>query len=161
METRRLGDFPYIQIGILAGLLGAFGRPFATPTALGATLFRGEPFDLSRTPELVLVAGYSAVHGTVFIALAAIAAGVLLGVGDRLKSAAARQIMLVSTLFVALTVISYVFSAVAEISALDGWRVLCANLLAAVAMALPLSRVEEVHEPPSEPRIHDEGHLAT
>jgi ABC-type amino acid transport system permease subunit len=170
METQRLGSFPYVQIGVLAGLLGALvvavffllldmieGRAFATPTALGATLFRGEPFDLTRAPELVLVAGYSAVHGTVFVALAAIAAGVLLGVGDRLGPPGLRQPVLVVALFLALTLIWYVFSAVCDIS-LDGWRIVLANLLAALAMAAPLSRVQEEHDLPPDPHAHDAGH---
>jgi len=69
----------YCRWGICAGVVGALavamfllmidlavGRPFATPNALGATLFLGVPFDLARAPDPALIAGYSAVHGALF-----------------------------------------------------------------------------------------------
>jgi hypothetical protein len=174
MERQRLSDFPYLRYGIPAGVIGAFvvaffflivdfaaGRPLATPTALGAVLFRGEPFELSRSPDAALIVGYTAIHGTVFIAFASIAAGVLLGVGDRLGSALQRLLLLVGVLFLAATGIFYVFSALYGISALDGWRVLTANLLASLAMAVPLSRLQPRGEIELEPDAGDAGSAPT
>jgi hypothetical protein len=120
----------------------AAGRPLATPSALGAVLFLGEPFDLSRPLDPVMIAGYTAIHGTVFIAFASIAAVLLLSIGVRPRSDSQRAGVIVVALFLAATGIFYVFSQVSGISALDGWRVLVANLLAALAMAGPLARLQ-------------------
>ena len=66
--------------GTVAGIIGAAvvavvylcidvaaGRPFYTPNALGAALFRGEALGLDAPIELVLVFGYTLVHGGVFL----------------------------------------------------------------------------------------------
>ncbi len=79
------GSLPHARFGIPSGIVGAgtvaifflivdslAGRPFATPGALGATLLLGHPFDLSAAPQGAVVAGYTAMHGTMFVAIASI-----------------------------------------------------------------------------------------
>src|SRR5262245_42380066 len=76
--------------GWISGFLGAFviagfffvvdliaGRPLWTPTALGAALFLGERLAPDAQPQLVLVAGYTAVHLLVFAGVGLIAATAL------------------------------------------------------------------------------------
>ena len=149
MKPQRSFGFPYLRYGILAGAIGASvvaffflmvdfmaGRPLATPTALGAV-----PFDLSRPPDLALIAGYTAIHGVVFVAFASIIAVVLLGTRNPPTSEVAQLGVLSAALFLASTAIFYAFSTVWTISSMDSWRVLGANLLASVAMAVPLARL--------------------
>lgn len=173
METTRFSfpdirNFPYLQNGLLAGVIGAFvvavyflvidvlaGRPFATPSALGAVTFRAEPFDLTRTPELVLIAGYTAIHGTVFIGIASIAAVLMLAVEDHVKSQAARFAGLVASLSIVSTLVFFLFARLFGIDAFDGWRVFAANLLAACAMAVPLGRLHPRDELKDEPDLED------
>src|SRR5688572_16774181 len=83
---------PYYRWGVAAGLLGAFvvavyflaldlaaGRPLATPNALGSALFLGAPFDLARPISLTLIAGYTLVHGGLFLGLALLVSSLVLG----------------------------------------------------------------------------------
>jgi len=93
-EENPLRDLPYLRYGIPTGLVGAgvvavfflvvdlvAGQPLATPSALGATLFRGEPMDLSAPISGVLVLGYTMMHAAIFIAIACTVAVVALSVG--------------------------------------------------------------------------------
>lgn len=79
------GSLPHARYGIPSGVAGAgvvalffllfdslAGRPFATPAALGATLFLGHPFDLATEPQGALIAAYTAVHGVIFVAIASL-----------------------------------------------------------------------------------------
>ena len=140
---------------MLAGVVGAFvvavffliidlaaGRPFATPTALGATVFLGEPFDLSRTPSLPLVAGYSGVHGGLFVGLALLVSSMVLGSRRPPPPAASLALILIGFFFAGLTLLFVgflAFSSATLASAPSVALVLSANLLAATAMALVLT----------------------
>jgi len=163
MRQQRQIDFPYLRHGILAGSLGAFvvacfflivdiaaGRPLATPTALGAALFLGEPFDLSRPPDATLIASYTAVHGVAFVGFASIAATLVLGARRPPKSAARRGILLAGAFFLVTTGFFYGLGALLGTPDLGAWRVLLANLLASVAMAVPLARLCPWTGPPDE-----------
>jgi hypothetical protein len=146
---------PYIRYGIPAGLVGASlvalfflgvdvaaGRPLATPAALGASLFTGAPLDLARDPRAVLVLGYTAVHGAVFVAMGCLAALGLTSI-RRLPSGAALAGVLFVTLFAFCEVVFLGFGFVFRLplGELDHGRVAAANLLAAAGMALLLARV--------------------
>jgi hypothetical protein len=158
MEDTNKMDPPYLRFGILAGVLGALvvavfflvvdvaaGRPLATPTALGATLFQGKPFDLSQPPSAPLIVGYTAVHGVVFVGLASITATLLLGARRSLGSRAAITAILTAVFFAASSALFFGFTVLWELPEIRGdlsaWRVLVANLLASLAMAVPLAQV--------------------
>ena len=126
MKPQRSFGFPYLRYGILAGAIGASVVAF---------------FFLSRPPDLALIAGYTAIHGVVFVAFASIIAVVLLGTRNPPTSEVAQLGVLSAALFLASTAIFYAFSTVWTISSMDSWRVLGANLLASVAMAVPLARL--------------------
>src|SRR6185436_16969805 len=109
---------PYYRWGALAGVVGAFvvavfflildlaaGRPFATPTALGATVFLGEPFDLARAPSWTLVTGYSAVHGGVFVGLALLVSSMVLGSRRPPPPPASLTLILIGFFFAGLTLL--------------------------------------------------------
>ena len=66
---------------------------------------------------------------------------VLLGTRNPPTSEVAQLGVLSAALFLASTAIFYAFSTVWTISSMDSWRVLGANLLASVAMAVPLARL--------------------
>lgn len=143
-------DVPYALYGIPTGVLGAFvvalfflamdlvaGRPLATPSALGATLFLERPFDLTAPVRGALVAGYTALHGTVFVAIASlVAVGLFSSRAPREPSF--RLCVTVGAL--AFLACEAVFVAFTLLVGPDVWRVLgferftLANALAAVAM---------------------------
>jgi quercetin dioxygenase-like cupin family protein len=162
---------PYYRWGMLAGVVGAFvvavffliidlavGRPFATPTALGATVFLGEPFDLARAPNWILITGYSAVHGGLFVGLALIVSSIVLGSQRPPPPPASLTLILIGYFFAGLTLMFVgflVFSSTTVSSAPSIPLVLSANLLAATAMALVLTyafetrwRAESPLQPP-------------
>ncbi len=81
-----VSSVPWVAHGILAGVLGAFaiaafffvldlgeGRPFATPHALGSAFFLGK-LPEPGVVEGALVAGYTVMHGTIFVFLGLTAA---------------------------------------------------------------------------------------
>jgi quercetin dioxygenase-like cupin family protein len=143
---------PYYRWGILAGLVGAFvvavfflaidlaaGRPFSTPTALGATVFLGAPFDLAQAPNWTLIAGYSAVHGGVFIGLALLVSSLVLGSRRPPPPPASLTLILIGFFFAGLTLLYagfVIFSSTTLATAPSTALVLSANLLSATAMAL-------------------------
>lgn len=141
---------PWVSHGIAAGVLGASvvalfflvvdlvaGRPFWTPTALAAALFRGELASTAAAPEPVMVVAYTAMHVAVFVAFAAPAAFWALA---HLPSSEGRgrAALLAVALFAGFQV---VFVALAVVSApgllgtLRAGRVSAANAMAAIAMA--------------------------
>ena len=142
---------PYSRWGAAAGVLGAFvvavfflvvdlvaGHPFATPTALGASLFLGGPLDFTREPQLVLIAGYSAVHGGLFLGLALFATAMILGSQVRPPRTLALTSILTAFFFVSLSVFFAIFALLTETPLANAWRaglVIAANLLASAAMA--------------------------
>ena len=92
MPSSRYENHPYARWALASGCVGAaivaivflvvdalVGRPLATPSALAATLFLGEPFDLRREVDALLVAGYTAMHGSIFVGLASVVATILFG----------------------------------------------------------------------------------
>lgn len=168
MKQQETPGLPYLRHGFLAGALGAgtvalfflvvdliSGRPLATPSALGATLFLAEPFDLGRTPSAALVAGYTAIHSAIFVALASITAALLLGAPRPAGSVPGRRAAALATVFfVGSTAVFFGFTALWEMpeiwSELGAWRVLAANAVAAFAMAVPLARLRSFE--PDSPR---------
>jgi quercetin dioxygenase-like cupin family protein len=136
----------------VAGLVGAFvvavfflaidlvaGRPFATPTALGATVLLGRPFDLTQAPSFILITGYSAVHGGVFIGLALLVSSMVLGSRHRPPAPASLALILLGFYFSGLMLLYsgfLLFSSTNLTTAPSTPLVFCANLLAATAMAL-------------------------
>jgi quercetin dioxygenase-like cupin family protein len=169
---------PYYRWGMAAGVLGAFvvavfflvvdlvlGRPLATPTALGASLFLGVPFDLSRPPSPILVAGYTAVHGALFVGLALAVSSVVLGSRHRPPRAASLVLLLTGIFFISLTIFFLAFSLMSSYSLASGPRallVVSANLLAAVSMALLLTRAFQTRwRPDPNPRRRSERYDAS
>lgn len=80
--TRREGT-SYMESSVPIGLVAAAtvaaavlvldwiaGRPLATPSALGAVVFRGEAFDLMAPVEGILVFGYTLLHSAAFVVAA-------------------------------------------------------------------------------------------
>jgi hypothetical protein len=144
---------PWVVHGGVAGALGAAivavfflaidvaaGRPFWTPTALGSAFFRGEALPLDASPVPALIAGYTAMHATVFVAFGLIASVVLASEGRRLAPAG---LGLAALLFLAFETAFFVFTALfdpALIATYGFGNPAAANLLAAGAMAAYLTR---------------------
>jgi hypothetical protein len=155
---------PYYRWGMAAGLLGAFvvavfflvvdigmGRPFATPTALGASLFLGGPLDLTREPRAILVAGYTAVHGALFLGLALFATAMILGSREHPPRAPILTAILTGLFFICLTLFFVAFALLTNTPLADAWRaglVIAANLLGSAAMALLLTYALETRWTP-------------
>ena len=147
------GSHPYVREGIRAGVVGASvvavffllidvaaQRPLATPNALGAALFLGEPPDLSRALSAPLIVGYTAAHGTVFIGFAGVAATLLLGF-PRIELSAPVLLGIGLGLFAALAAFFFMLTLVTDLSAwgmLGVGRVAGANALAAAGMTASL-----------------------
>jgi hypothetical protein len=147
------GRYPYVREGIQAGVIGASivavffffidlaaERPLATPNALGAALFLGEPPDLSRALSWPLIFGYTAAHGTVFIGFASVAATLLLGF-PRLALGAPAMLGIGLSLLAALAAFFFALTFVTDLSAWDvlgTGRVAAANALAAAGMTASL-----------------------
>ena len=108
--------FSWYADGVISGVFGASvvaifflivdvlaGHPLVTPKALGSSLFRG----LAVTPEEpigpILVVGYTAVHGTVFLGFGVIAAFEVLSM-RRIPPNDAGTMLLTAALFVAFEV---------------------------------------------------------
>lgn len=145
---------PYLGTAVPVGVAGALtvavyvffvdllaGHPFGTPSALGASLFRGEPFDLAAPVSAVLVAGYTLVHVAAFVALAAGAASAEQVMTER-GVPLAQQILagvfglgtLLTALFVALTMLL----GLEWIGGVGFERIVAANAIASMAMTLAL-----------------------
>jgi len=133
----------------LAGALGAFvvavffllvdvaaGRPLWTPFVLGSALFL-DRLPTAGTPiDLVIVAGYTAVHGLTFLTFAAIAA-FQLDTDPRPRASVARAAWIAALLFLAFELCFFVFAQTfvrATLETLGMGRITVANALASVAM---------------------------
>ncbi len=145
---------PWVFYGSVAGVLGAAlvalfffvvdlreGAPLATPAALGSGLFRGQPLAAGAPAEPILVLGYTAIHGGVFLAVGLTAAFALMGSTRRRGAATAAGLAVAFFAFFELFFLGFAFlMQPGLVGDLGAGRVALANLLAAVAMALYLLR---------------------
>jgi hypothetical protein len=158
------GD-PWILHGVVAGVIGASaiavfflivdwmaGRPLWTPHTLGSIAFRGELPDAGAPVEMLMVLGYTAIHGAVFIAFGYLAAFEgLIGNPPPRRSPAAALLVTALIFFVAFELSFLGFAlALAPVSPLidqlDSGRVALANGIAALGMAGYLSWARSRHE---------------
>lgn len=146
----RLDAAPWMVHGVVSGVTGAFlvailflvvdlvrGQPLWTPHALGSALFLGEAPAVHTSPALV--AGYTVVHGAVFVSLGFLAATLLPLL--RLERESARRIVGLVGLFVAFELAFGLFGVLVAsgAEALQPGPVALANLLAAAAMSTYLA----------------------
>jgi hypothetical protein len=153
--TGETEELPYLKEGIRAGAIGASivaiffllvdlaaGRPLATPNALGAALFLGEPIDLARALSAPLVLAYTGAHGTVFVGIAAVAATLLLGARGAVRGTS----LALATWLGVFAVCELFFYALTWLTDLSVWsalgagRVAVANLMAGAGMTASLLR---------------------
>ena len=86
LDKNSADAMPYLEAAIPIGLAGAgavagfvllldliAGQPFATPNALGATIFRGVTFDLSTPIAAINIFSFTLIHTALFIVAAAAA----------------------------------------------------------------------------------------
>jgi hypothetical protein len=142
-------DSRYFREGIIAGLIGAalvavwfliydaaLGRPFRTPSLLGAAAFQGVTDPAAVPTAAQLVVQYTVLHGVVFALI-----GVLIAY---LIVSAQREPSRVLTLFIALMCFEVFFLAVLTwlahpvLGELAWWTILSANALAAGGMLIYL-----------------------
>jgi quercetin dioxygenase-like cupin family protein len=128
-----------------AGLLGAFvvavyflaidlagGHPFGTPNALGSALFLGVPFDRLQPLRPIVIAGYTLVHGALFLGLSLVISALVLGSRRHPPSVSMLWIILAGSFTAGLTLLFGSFSLISAPLA-TGLRtpaMLGANLLA-------------------------------
>ena len=159
---------PYYRWGMAAGLLGAFvvavyflaidlagGHPFGTPNALGSALFLGVPFDRLQPLRPIVIAGYTLVHGALFLGLSLVISALVLGSRRHPPSVSMLWIILAGSFTAGLTLLFGSFSLISAPLA-TGLRtpaMLGANLLAASAMALLLAAVFQTRWQPESPLI--------
>ena len=140
--------------GIRAGLVGASviavwfllvdtfaGRPFYTPTVLGAALFHGGAGienESAVTPSLELVAGFTWVHDLVFM-LIGIGAARLMALAERNPSFGFGIVLFFAVFEFGFLLASMIF-AEGVLQRLAWPAVVVGNLLAAVGMGLVLWR---------------------
>jgi hypothetical protein len=120
----------------------AAGRPLWTPFVLGSALFLGSLPAPGAAIDLVIVAGYTAVHALVFVTFAAMAA-FHFDTETRPRVSAARVAAVALLLFVAFELCFVVFARLfvpATLETLGLVRISAANALASVAMAAWLAR---------------------
>ena len=163
---------PYYRWGMAAGLLGAFvvaiyflaldliaGHPFGTPNALGSALFLGAPFDPSQPLRPIVIAGYTMVHGALFLGLALVVSALVLGSRRHPPSVGILWTTLAGSFAAGLTLLFGSFSLISAPLA-DGLltaTMLGANLLAAGAMALLLATVFQTRWQPESQLIPPAG----
>lgn len=141
-----------LKEGIVAGVIGAAvvavwfllfdiwrGRPFLTPTLLGAAAFQGVTDPMGLQPTAGLVIGYTIIHGLAFIAFGVVAAS-LMAVSEREPALFLAFVILFASFEV------FVFGVVGALSksilgALVWWAILVGNLLASLAMLWYFFRV--------------------
>jgi hypothetical protein len=142
--------FSWYADGVISGVFGASvvaifflivdllaGHPLFTPNALGSSLFRG----MAVTPEEpimpILVVGYTAVHGTVFVGFGVIAAFEVLSM-RRIPPNDAGTMLLTAALFLAfeLSFLAMAWLFAPHLTGVLGvGRVAIANAIAAFAMS--------------------------
>jgi hypothetical protein len=145
---------PWIVHGLLAGMIGAFsvaviflildwanGRPLWTPSALGSVFFLGEPLARDAAPRLPLVAGYTLLHGAIFLSIS-LPLSFALMTEERLPASGALLGLLAGgALFIGFQVIFFAFAALFSqfdpdlTQQLGVVRISGANLVAAALMA--------------------------
>ena len=161
-QLRARGDpnvdaIPWEAGGITAGVIGGAtvavfflvldvlaGRPLWTPYWLGSSFILGREPAAGSAIQPALVAGYTLIHGAVFVAVGTLASFEFM-TGTRIPggSRGTRAILLAFLLFVTFELL---FLGVASVSApnalavLGGLRLSVANAFAAVAMAVYLRR---------------------
>jgi hypothetical protein len=134
-----------LREGAIAGLLGAAtvavwflifdalrGKPFLTPTLLGAAVFYGVKDPTGLDPAFGPILGYTILHGLAFIAFGVVAAA-FIAVSEREPALFIAVIILFAcfeTFF--LGVLGAVGASM--IGALVWWSILIGNMLAAIAM---------------------------
>ena len=137
----------YLREGIIAGLIGAalvavwfliydaaMGRPFRTPSLLGAATFRGVTDPAGVPTAAHLVVQYTVLHGVVFALVGVLIAYLIVSA----QSAPSR----VLTLFIALMCFEVFFLAVVTwlahpvLGEIAWWTILAANALAAGGMLI-------------------------
>lgn len=140
-------DSRYLREGIIAGLIGAalvavwfliydaaIGRPFRTPSLLGAATFQGVTDPAAVPTATGLIVEYTVLHGVVFALI-----GVLIAY---LIVSAQREPSRVLILFIALMCFEVFFLAVLTwlahpvLGELAWWAILVANALAAGGMLI-------------------------
>ena len=140
-------DSRYLREGVIAGLIGAAlvavwfliydaasGRPFRTPSLLGAAAFQGVTDPATVPTAASLVVQYTVLHGVVFALV-----GVLIAY---LIVSAQREPSRVLTLFISLLCFEVFFLAVLTwlahpvLGELAWWTILVANALAAGGMLI-------------------------
>jgi hypothetical protein len=145
-------SMPYIGAAVPVGLVGAAfvavyvlivdwlaGSPLGTPNALGAALFRGETFALQAPIEPALVFGYTLLHGTAFVVVAAAAVSAEYTLVRRGVSLAVQFAGGLAGLFFGLQAMFLALTVVLDISwagDLGIGRIVIANAIAAVTMAV-------------------------
>jgi hypothetical protein len=144
----------WLPAGLATGALGALlvalvflavdvarGLPLWTPTALGSALFLGERLapEVEAGWQPALVVGYTALHGTVFVAFGTIAAFLLLTrTPSPRRSRRVTALLGAAALFVCFEVTFLGFAAISQPELardLGAGPVAAANALAALAMA--------------------------
>ena len=149
------GSLPHARYGIPSGIVGAgvvavfflifdllAGRPFATPAALGATLFLGQTFDLSAPPQGVLIAAYTAMHAVMFTAIASLLTVGLFSGREAPRPSGSLWISLTGIGFLLVEGFFVAFTLLAGESLWAGLgflRITVANVLAAAGMASMLT----------------------
>lgn len=147
---------PYVRYGVPAGIVGASlvalfflavdaaaGRPLATPNALGTALFLGGPLDLSLEPRAVVVLGYTAVHGAVFVALGCLGA-IAISTARQRTGPTALAGALAAAFFVFCEAVFLGFAGLFGLpvaNELGFGRITAANGLAAAGMGILLARI--------------------
>jgi quercetin dioxygenase-like cupin family protein len=159
---------PYYRWGLAAGVLGAFavavyflaidlaaGHPFGTPNALGSALFLGVPFDTTQPLRPIVIAGYTLVHGGLFLGLALVVSALVLGSRRQPPSVEMLWLILAGCFAAGLTFLFGSFSLLSAplAAGLRTPAMLCGNLLAASAMALLLATVFQTRWRPESPLV--------
>jgi hypothetical protein len=140
-----VGQRSVLREGIVAGLIGAFvvavwffafdiarGKPLLTPSLLGAFVFQGVNNPIGLEPSLLLIVGYTILHGVAFMAFGVIAAS-LIAVAERERALFVAFVILFGAFEVFFVAVLGAFSQ-SILGALVWWSVLVGNLMASVAM---------------------------
>ena len=134
-----------LREGTIAGLLGAAtvalwflvfdalrGKPFLTPTALGTAVFYGVKDPTGLDPSFGPIAGYTVLHGLLFIAFGIVAAA-FIALSEREPKLFIAVIILFAC-FETFFLGALLAVGASMIGALVWWSVLIGNMLAAIVM---------------------------
>ncbi len=170
---RKQGDavsMPYLGASVPVGLAGASavalfillldslaGYPLGTPNALGATLLRGEAFDPTAPIRPALVFGYTLLHIATFIAVAAAAVSAEFTLSRAGTPLALQLVAQVAGLMIGLQLIFLALTMLLDLPWIGGIgfeRILAANAIAALTMAMTVHLRGESRKLESEDRAH-------